>query len=271
MGRKIPGAKHRGTKDPFAQNARRNAALAKKVNAPPADPDQQDVPRSLERLMRLMQAVKDGAFEGRRRRRRGAVAPAQRPLLPGMMRPEKPTPVFRRRPGESEAGFVRRMEAECQEVVAEAKLEKDYDVSVQRSAATGQVTGVTRRQRIQLDRMLERYDAPASDNKDKNKEEGQPGRKERWKLRKKEKLFKKKQRREEGDEFARFRDHVGFGEVVHAPPVLKAPRRAAVVGPGAETVPRPGKKALLLTAVLEPASGVAGSSSARARSTPTAC
>ncbi|XP_022830948.1 coiled-coil domain-containing protein 137 [Spodoptera litura] len=50
MGRKIPAKKHRGVKDPLVQQARRLEGLKGKINAPPKDPDEQPVPKSLTRL-----------------------------------------------------------------------------------------------------------------------------------------------------------------------------------------------------------------------------
>ncbi|KPJ12372.1 hypothetical protein RR48_11628 [Papilio machaon] len=50
MGRKIPAKKHRGVKDPLIQQAKRLKELKGKINAPPNDPDDQPVPKSLTRL-----------------------------------------------------------------------------------------------------------------------------------------------------------------------------------------------------------------------------
>ncbi|XP_050346080.1 uncharacterized protein LOC126770628 isoform X2 [Nymphalis io] len=47
MGRKIPSKKHRGVKDPLVQQARRLQSLKGKINAPPKDPDDQPVPKSV--------------------------------------------------------------------------------------------------------------------------------------------------------------------------------------------------------------------------------
>ncbi|GBP68166.1 hypothetical protein EVAR_23317_1 [Eumeta japonica] len=50
MGRKIPGKKHRGVKDPLKQQAQRLLRLKSQINAPPTDPDDQPIPKSLTRL-----------------------------------------------------------------------------------------------------------------------------------------------------------------------------------------------------------------------------
>ncbi|KAI8436382.1 hypothetical protein MSG28_004403 [Choristoneura fumiferana] len=55
MGRKIPAKKHRGVKDPAKQHAQRFQSIKDKINAPPTDPDEQPVPRSLLRLFAFQQ------------------------------------------------------------------------------------------------------------------------------------------------------------------------------------------------------------------------
>ncbi|XP_030035656.1 UPF0653 protein C607.02c [Manduca sexta] len=59
MGRKIPAKKHRGVKDPLVQQARRLQSLKSKINAPPNDPDDQPVPRSLTRLFEFQNKHKE--------------------------------------------------------------------------------------------------------------------------------------------------------------------------------------------------------------------
>ena len=51
MGRKIPGKKHRGVKDPEAQKAAREEKLKTKVNSLPSNVDEQEVPKKWARLM----------------------------------------------------------------------------------------------------------------------------------------------------------------------------------------------------------------------------
>ncbi|XP_063381272.1 uncharacterized protein LOC134667794 [Cydia fagiglandana] len=50
MGRKIPAKKHRGVKDPLKQQEQRFQSIKDKINAPPTDPDEQPIPKSLQRL-----------------------------------------------------------------------------------------------------------------------------------------------------------------------------------------------------------------------------
>lgn len=47
---------------------------------------------------------------------------------------------------------------------------------------------------------------------------------QKWAQKKKQKLMKKKS--QQHDEFQSYKDHVKFGETVHAPPTLVAPRKA---------------------------------------------
>ncbi len=51
MGRKIPGKKHRGVKDPEAQKKAREEKVKTKVNALPANVDEQEVPKKWARIM----------------------------------------------------------------------------------------------------------------------------------------------------------------------------------------------------------------------------
>ncbi|CAG9133326.1 unnamed protein product [Plutella xylostella] len=53
MGRKIPAKKHHGVKDPVKQQAQRMKKLKTQINAPPTDPDDQPMPRSVARLFGL--------------------------------------------------------------------------------------------------------------------------------------------------------------------------------------------------------------------------
>nr|CAD7261888.1 unnamed protein product [Timema shepardi] len=289
MGRKIPGKKHRGVKDPFEQQARRDASLLKKMNGAPAHPEEQEMPASVHRIIKLKQMTKE-KLKKRKTNKLQAVERAK-PIMYGMTRPEKPAPVFTQFPGESEKSFLWRVDHTCkqqhqilqllnmeltlvvvhylylidqvffghlglyevmkdlmiqtvyEEVIAEAKFEKKFGVDVKRDIYTGDVIGVTKKPKDELSKMM------MEGNIGKKKRELKPknilsqvNKHERSKLK------QSKKNNVEEDRFSSYQDEVKFGEVVHGPPDLTAPRKA-----NKETnSSRPGKKALLLKSLLKP-------------------
>ncbi|XP_067006354.1 coiled-coil domain-containing protein 137 [Anabrus simplex] len=250
MGRKIPGKKHRGIKDPYEQQAKRNESLSKKINAPPSSPDDQDIPKSVKHIMRLMQDVKDKKFVRKRKKKNKnklklintAVMAEKELKLPGMTRPDKPAPEFVQRPGESNYFFMHRIERTCQEVLKESQFEEKFNVAVQRNPETGEVVSVTKAPKNKIEDLV-------GSSKKKNKNKGKPEKltkKERRKIKMMEKRAKMKDK--EVDEFDRFKDEVKFGEIVHQPPSLKTPLKLKT----RVTTPegRPGKKDLLLKQLL---------------------
>ncbi|VEN37524.1 unnamed protein product [Callosobruchus maculatus] len=80
-----------------------------------------------------------------------------------------------------------------------------------------------------------------------NKEDTTPRltKSQKWQLKKKEKKLKKQ--RGHIDEFQNTKDSIKFGETVHAPPSLIAPKKASKD----ENVHKPGKRSLLLKSILE--------------------
>ncbi|KAI5652198.1 hypothetical protein NE865_00536 [Phthorimaea operculella] len=105
MGRKIPAKKHRGVKDPLVQQAKRLESLKGKIDAPPRDPDEQPVPKS---LLRLFGAP---AVERRERKPRGApTGPAARGGRGGKQGGAgNPVAKLQRLPGESVRSFSKRI------------------------------------------------------------------------------------------------------------------------------------------------------------------
>nr|CAD7196368.1 unnamed protein product [Timema douglasi] len=241
MGRKIRGKKHRGVKDPFEQQARRDASLLKKMNGAPAHPEEQEMPASVHRIIKLKQMTKEKLKK--RKTNKLQVFERAKPIMYGMTRPEKPAPVFTQFPGESERSFLWRVDHTCKEVIAEAKFEKKFGVDVKRDIYTGDVIGVTKKPKDELSKMM------MEGNIGKKKRELKPknilsqvNKHERSKLK------QSKKNNVEEDRFSSYQDEVKFGEVVHGPPDLTAPRKA-----NKETnSSRPGKKALLLKSLLKP-------------------
>ncbi|CAG2057420.1 unnamed protein product, partial [Timema podura] len=107
------------------------------------------------------------------------------------------------------------------EVIAEAKFEKKFGVDVKRDIYTGAVIGVTKKPKDELSKIM------MEGNTGKKKRELKPknilsqvNKHKRSKL----KLSKKNDLKE--DRFSSYQDEVKFGEVVHGPPDLTAPRKA---------------------------------------------
>ncbi|KAJ8959027.1 hypothetical protein NQ318_022281 [Aromia moschata] len=67
---------------------------------------------------------------------------------------------------------------------------------------------------------------------------------QKWQLKKKEKKMKKSSK---VNEFEKYQDQVKFGEIVHAPPTLVAPKKVEK----SQNAPRPGKKNLLLKSIID--------------------
>ncbi|KDR24303.1 uncharacterized protein LOC110827341 [Zootermopsis nevadensis] len=255
MGRKIPGGKHKGVKDPQKQRDNRNASLQNRINAPPEIVDFQEVPKSVERLMKLNQALKDGRMQTKKRRMRKKKQKnelintenliGKEILLPGMTKADKPTQSFAQKPGETDSQFLHRIDEACHQVIQEAKFEAKYGVDINVDPVTGEVS-VTKQPRDEVDEIEH------SMHKKQNK--NNPGRKSSKNLRKKQKLEEVKTVKldKNQDDFERFQDNVKFGETVHAPPTIKAvPRKAG----SKDAKDRPGRKDLLLKPMLQTKTG----------------
>nr|CAD7456515.1 unnamed protein product [Timema tahoe] len=215
--------------------------LLKKVNGTPAHPDEQEMPASVHRIIKLKQMTKERLKK--RKTNKLQVVERKKPIVYGMTRPEKPAPVFTQFPGESDQSFLWRVDHACkvffcrlclyrlledlliqtvyEEVIAEAKFEKKFGVDVKRDIYTGAVIGVTKKPKDELSKIM------MEGNTGKKKRELKPknilsqvNKHKRSKL----KLSKKNDLKE--DRFSSYQDEVKFGEVVHGPPDLTAPRKA---------------------------------------------
>lgn len=151
MGRKIPGRKHRGIRDPEKQAEVRynryyklfvglflknwylyNFSIKDKINAPPSNPSEQQIPKSLQRIIDLKNKVKNGEFNRYRKKQKENVKRIQETRdFKGKL--EKTIPVFKQRPDETDRTFVRRMNKICMEVTREAKFEEKYGVDIKRN------------------------------------------------------------------------------------------------------------------------------------------
>nr|KAF7419761.1 hypothetical protein H0235_010058 [Vespula pensylvanica] len=230
MGRKIPGKKHRGVKDPEKQRAKRLAELETKINAPPKDIQEQAIPKSLENLIKLKEAVKSGDEKPK--------------SLHPKSQPEKAVPIFQQKPDESNNRFFYRVSQETHAFLNETAFERKYNVIVNRNSDTGEVEGLSKRPKNELDE-LERLRAKHKNiRKKKKNKEGEGDMNLTKSQKRRQKLLIKKKKKEEDliDNFKTFQDEVKFGETVHAPPKLVTrPKKANLT----DNI-KPGKKNLLL-------------------------
>ncbi|XP_050297903.1 coiled-coil domain-containing protein 137 [Anthonomus grandis grandis] len=248
MGRKIPGRKHRGVKDIEKQRAERFAKIKDKVNTAPTNVDEQQIPSTLSRLIELKNKTKEGQYDKKNKNKikKGKENNSHNG------KPEKNIPKFERRVGESDREFKRRMNRICTEVVKEAAFENKYQVDIKRNE-DGEVEGVVKRPKDELEQFVkkikkERNQKKSKKGKKKAEEGAQPklSKQQKWALKKKEKKEKKITNREEDYNLQPKKEIIKFGEVVHAPPNLVAPRRVDKN----EGASRPGQKELLLKSLL---------------------
>lgn len=250
MGRKIPGKKHRGVKDPEKQRAKRLAELETKINAPPKDIQEQAIPKSLENLIKLKEAVKSGRISKvkkvKKRKKNGLICVGdEKPKsLHPKSQPEKAVPIFQQKPDESNNRFFYRVSQETHAFLNETAFERKYNVIVNRNSDTGEVEGLSKRPKNELDE-LERLRAKHKNiRKKKKNKEGEGDMNLTKSQKRRQKLLIKKKKKEEDliDNFKTFQDEVKFGETVHAPPKLVTrPKKTNLT----DNI-KPGKKNLLL-------------------------
>ncbi|KAJ9596658.1 hypothetical protein L9F63_012355, partial [Diploptera punctata] len=216
-----------------------------KINAPPAVIDFQEMPKSVERILKINKAIKDGTIPLKKKRRKKKktdwlintdVLEGKEVKLRGMTRPEKSVPSFVQQPGETDEHFLHRLGQACHNVIQEAQFEQKFGVNLNVNHETGEVS-ITKKEKDELDDLEK---PPAKKHKTQM---GTSKKKEKRKQKEKEVKIKKMEMKNDG--FEKLYDNVKFGEVVHAPPSLKAlPKKAT-------STDRPGKKDLLLKSVVK--------------------
>lgn len=206
--------------------------LETKVNAPPKDPDEQAIPKSLEKIVQLKEAVKSGRITKPKKKKTknqlicvGGKTP--QPLHP-KAKPDKVVPVFQQRPGESEETFLHRVNRETQNFINETAFEKKYQVQVNRNPETGNIEGLTKCNKSELD-YIDELRAKHKNIKKKKKKNSNNEIRLTKSQKRKQKLLLRKEKKEQDkvDEFTSFKDQVKFGEVAHEPPQIKVRPRAA--------------------------------------------
>ncbi|KAK0168044.1 hypothetical protein PV327_001884 [Microctonus hyperodae] len=253
MGRKIPGAKHRGIKDPAKQQAQRWAELKTKINAPPKNIDEQAIPKSLERVINLKNAVKSGKISMVKKRSRNRAKNKLIKLesqnytnITSKSKPEKCVPVFNQKPGENKRVFWNRVNRETQNFINETTFEKKYDVQIKRDPESGEVVGVEKRAKDEIDELMKLKMKHKNVDKKKKKKTLEPKLSKAQKKKQKLDMKKLKKSQNDIDEFKPIREQVEFGDIVHAPPELNVkPSKADKI------ITKPAKKDLLLCALLQ--------------------
>ncbi|CAD1469749.1 unnamed protein product, partial [Heterotrigona itama] len=227
--------------------------LETKINAPPKNAEEQTIPRSLERVVKLKEAVKSGKITKikKKKKKKNALISVgkqeSKPLHP-KARPEKVVPIFQQKPGENEERFLHRVNRTTHAFINETSFERKYDVQVNRNPETGKIEGLSKCEKTELDKIeMLRMKHRNVRKKKKKKDTDEPKMTKSEKRKEKLKLKKQKQIEKRVDEFNNFKDQVKFGEVVHEPPQLKIRPKYA----NAISTSKPGEKELLLHSILK--------------------
>lgn len=218
MGRKIPGRKHRGVRDILEQNAKKEKSLENKVNAPPQDPDDQAIPKSLARIIELKQKFKASNLKNKKlniKKEKETKSIIKKPLG----KPEKVVPEFKRKLGESNKRFLSRVNSMVHEYLNAHKFEQKYKVDIIRDKS-GEVLGLEKKPKDEIDELLKKS-KKVKKGKKANEKDNIPKLTKSQKRREKLKAKKlKKQQDKDFLDFNSFKDEVKFGEVADAPPTL---------------------------------------------------
>jgi len=225
MGRKIPGCKHHGAKDPLKSRQIREDKIKTKINNRPGKDDFQEMPK---RMMQMMgDRLNPENFKPRERKNKGDKSLldstrylSKEPFMPGMKKPLRPVPVFKQKEGEHKRALYFRMNQTIQSLKQQRDYENEFNVELQRDEQ-----GNTK----MVDAELNEVDQTLFDQKKakmakkgivmKSKEEKRVARRAREKARKNKKKGKGGgEASEDIVDFGDFKDSVEFGEVVHQPP-----------------------------------------------------
>ncbi|CAD6222965.1 GSCOCG00005326001-RA-CDS [Cotesia congregata] len=250
MGRKIPGKKHKGTKDPEKQRAKRWAEIKDKVDAPPTNVEDQPIPKSLERMINLKNNMKNrkklsGEKSNKEKKNKLITVglESNRQVLDPKAKPEKVVPVFSQRPGEPDYKFLHRVNGETINYLKEAEFENKFNVQIVRNPETGRPEGLQKKPKDEIDELLRlkmKHKNIGKKKKVKSITEPKLTKVQKRKIKLQEKKAKKLSNN--ADDFNIYKDKVEFGEVAHAPPELNVkPSKADKV---------PAKKELLLHSLL---------------------
>ncbi|XP_076048479.1 coiled-coil domain-containing protein 137 [Oratosquilla oratoria] len=212
MGRRIPGKKHRGIKDPLKQQVQKQQKVKNVVNRKPKDIDSQEIPRRVQNIMQFKEQGQTKLIQTKKRKKNNLIDSSKFVRIhehqPGMTRPLKMLPHVQQRPGEKDYKFKNRVHSAVQMVLKESSFEDKFQVDVQRDMQ-GNVIAMQCREK----------NDPLMDDKDKEKQQERL-QKKREKRREREKKRKGKHKKDE-EEFEPVKDEIMFGEVVLEPPKLE--------------------------------------------------
>jgi len=226
MGRKIPGKKHAGVKDPEKQKQKREAQLKLKTNSKPKNLDDQEMPKKLQMLSKLRDEAKKPSVP-KPKVPKSKLLDSTKHMgyemkLPGMKKDLKPIPIFQQQEGEKERQFFRRVNQMTAQFLHQKQYEAKFNVELVQDEKNGQAKYVER-EKDELDEHVDKLKAKKLEKKGIVKRSKEEKRKEK-RLKEKEKRQKKKRRlykqQEKEQEFDDFSDQVMFNDVAHAPPKL---------------------------------------------------
>lgn len=228
MGRKIPGKKHHGVKDPEKQQKARLDKVKMKINARPAKEDHQDLPKSMRVMMAAREEVRNMASAKVAERVRKSKEERARldstrhltydgPLQKGMVKPLKPIPVFKQGEREHKRAFYFRMDKTIQSMKKRAEYEQKFKVEVSTDENGKAVVKDKEKDELELEEEKKKIEKLAKKGiVRRTKEEKRVMRRQREKQRKN----KKKKNTDEILDFSDLKDDVSFGDTVDAPPSL---------------------------------------------------
>lgn len=241
MGRRIAKSKrHKKIKavDPFYKGERKKLLDkdADRINNKPSNPDNQEVPRKLKEIAYSVKQLKEGTLNIKTRSKRYFdEGDDYGPTVKGCERPIQSMPVFTKTPGETERNFLRRIHVASEKAIAEAKLEKKFNITI---IDDKEEDASTVKQKFLLDAkpvvISKKLVSEAKKLKRKRFEEKRKA--------KKQANFEKHL-----DDFSHLKDEIRFGEVATEPPSMTfVPTKVASV----TAIRKPGNKPLLLKELL---------------------
>lgn len=247
MGRKIPGRKHHGVRDPEKQRALR--LQLQRVNEAPTNEDSQPIPNSLRRIGELIEKAKNGPKIQNKAIKKAKNEKKSKKLIvikSKVGENEKTVPKFEQKKGESDKVFLNRCHKMCENVIREVNFENKFGVEVTRNSETGKIENtINKKVEDPLKKMIK--DAKKEAKKKPKKKKKDEGIVKLTKAEKKKLKLKMKKEQKKEKSFPDFqRDTVKFGDVYHAPPELPLPAKVAKKNEAA----RPGQKNLLLKAII---------------------
>lgn len=185
----------------------------------PKNADEQAIPKSLERIIKLKESAKTNSGILKRKQKKKALISVglhQHRSNHPKAKPEKVVPVFQQQPGESGKHFMHRVSRDTHNFLKEVAFERKYSIQIERDSNTGEIQSLTKCKKNEAETLRTKH---KNINRKKKIVEGITTltKNEKRKL----KRAKKKKKLKNHDKFERLQDKVVFGEVVHEPPRLK--------------------------------------------------